>query len=61
MEYIEFYKPCKVVHRYSKQNLLDANYNENVNVFIQTWLTHKNRQEYTDVDFKPDLSTPLML
>ena len=42
---------------YSKQSLLDAN--ENINVFMKTWLIHKNRQQYTDVDFEPDLPTPL--
>ena len=36
---------------------MDANVN--MNVFLQHWLFHRERLEYTDVDFEPDFNIPL--
>ena len=57
IEYNDFNKPCKLIRRYGKQSLLDAN--DNINVFIKHWLFHRERLEYVDVDFEPDFNIPL--
>ena len=57
IEYNDFNKPCKLIRRYGKQSLLDAN--DNINVFIKHWLFHRERLEYADVDFEPDFNIPL--
>ena len=57
IEYNEFNKPCKLVRRYGKQSLMDAN--DNIDIFLKQWLFHRERLEYADVDFEPDFNIPL--
>ena len=39
IEYNDFNKPCKLIRRYGKQSLLDAN--DNINVLMKQWLFHR--------------------
>ena len=57
IEYNQFNKPCKIVGRYTKQGLFDAN--DNKLVFMKHWLGHNDRREYSRVVFQPDLNLPI--
>ena len=57
IEYNQFNKPCKIVGRYTKQGLFDAN--DNKLIFMKHWLGHNDRREYSHVVFQPDLNLPI--
>ena len=57
LEYNKFNKPCKVVRRFVRDNLL-VNY-ERLKIFFYEWLKNDKKREYIDVEFEPDMNVPL--